>query len=33
MRNYVSAIFVKLRVNNRAEAAAYATAHGIKEFV
>ena len=33
VRNYVSAIFSKLRVSNRAEAAAYAAAHNIKDYL
>ncbi len=33
VRNYVSAVFSKLGVNNRAEAAAYAAAHSIKEYL
>lgn len=32
VRNYVSSIFSKLNVNNRAEAAAYAVAHSLKEY-
>jgi DNA-binding NarL/FixJ family response regulator len=32
-RNYVSSILSKLGVSNRAEAAAYAVAHRIKEFI
>ncbi len=33
VRNYVSAIFAKLHVNNRAEAAAYAAAHNIRDYL
>jgi DNA-binding NarL/FixJ family response regulator len=33
VRNYVSSILAKLGVNNRAEAAAYAVEHNLREFV
>ncbi|MFC1463724.1 MAG: response regulator [Candidatus Brachytrichaceae bacterium NZ_4S206] len=33
VRNYVSSIFAKLHVNNRAEAAAYAAAHNIRDYL
>ncbi len=33
VRNYVSSVFSKLHVNNRAEAAAYAAAHNIRDYV
>lgn len=33
VRNYVSGIFAKLHVTNRAEAAAYATAHNIRDYL
>ena len=33
VRNYVSAIFAKLHVTNRAEAAAYAAAHNIRDYM
>lgn len=33
VRNYVSSILSKLGVSNRAEAAAYAVAHSLKEFI
>jgi two-component system response regulator DevR len=33
VRNYVSSIFTKLNVNNRAEAAAYAAAHNIRDYL
>ncbi len=33
VRNYVSSIFSKLHVNNRAEAAAYAAAHNIRDYL
>lgn len=33
VRNYVSSILAKLGVNNRAEAAAYAVEHNLKEYV
>ncbi len=33
VRNYVSNIFAKLHVNNRAEAAAYAVAHNIRDYL
>jgi two-component system response regulator DevR len=32
VRNYVSSILAKLNVNNRAEAAAYAVEHNLKEY-
>jgi two-component system, NarL family, response regulator DevR len=33
VRNYVSSILSKLGVNNRAEAAAYAVAHNLREYI
>ena len=33
VRNYVSSILAKLSVSNRAEAAAYAVAHNLKEYI
>jgi DNA-binding NarL/FixJ family response regulator len=33
VRNYVSSILSKLNVSNRAEAAAYAVQHGLKNFL
>jgi two-component system, NarL family, response regulator DevR len=33
VRNYVSSIFSKLHVKNRAEAAAYASAHNIRDYL
>ncbi len=33
VRNYVSSILSKLRVNNRAEAAAYAVEHNLREYI
>ncbi len=33
VRNYVSSIFAKLNVSNRAEAAAYAVAHNIRDYL
>ncbi|MCS7088562.1 MAG: response regulator transcription factor [Thermoflexales bacterium] len=33
VRNYVSSILSKLHVNNRAEAAAYAAAHNIRDYL
>lgn len=33
VRNYVSSIFSKLHVNNRAEAAAYAAMHNIRDYL
>lgn len=33
VRNYVSSVFAKLHVNNRAEAAAYAAAHNIRDYL
>jgi len=33
VRNYVSSILAKLNVNNRAEAAAYAVEHNLKEYI
>ncbi len=33
VRNYVSSILSKLNVNNRAEAAAYAVEHSLKEYI
>ncbi len=33
VRNYVSSILAKLHVSNRAEAAAYAVAHSLKEYI
>jgi two-component system, NarL family, response regulator DevR len=33
VRNYASSIFLKLGVNNRAEAAAYATEHDLKKYI
>jgi len=33
VRNYVSSILSKLSVSNRAEAAAYAVAHSLKEYI
>jgi len=33
VRNYVSSVFSKLNVNNRAEAAAYAVAHNIRDYL
>ena len=33
VRNYVSTIFGKLNVHNRAEAAAYAAAHNLKDYL
>ena len=33
VRNYVSSILSKLEVSNRAEAAAYAVAHSLKEYI
>jgi two-component system response regulator DevR len=33
VRNYVSSVFSKLHVNNRAEAAAYAAAHNIRDYM
>jgi DNA-binding NarL/FixJ family response regulator len=33
IRNYVSSVFSKLHVNNRAEAAAYAAAHNIRDYL
>jgi DNA-binding NarL/FixJ family response regulator len=33
VRNYVSSVFSKLHVNNRAEAAAYAAAHNIRDYL
>ena len=33
VRNYVSSILSKLGVNNRAEAAAYAVEHSLKEYI
>ena len=33
VRNYVSSIFTKLHVQNRAEAAAYAAAHNIRDYL
>ncbi|NJM42289.1 MAG: response regulator transcription factor [Anaerolineae bacterium] len=32
VRNYVSSVFSKLHVTNRAEAAAYAAAHNIRDY-
>ena len=33
VRNYVSSILSKLGVNNRAEAAAYAVEHSLREYI
>jgi two-component system, NarL family, response regulator DevR len=33
IRNYVSSVFSKLHVSNRAEAAAYAAAHNIRDYL
>ena len=33
VRNYVSSILSKLGVNNRAEAAAYAVEHNLREYI
>ncbi len=33
VRNYVSSILSKLRVNNRAEAAAYAVEHNLRDYI
>jgi DNA-binding NarL/FixJ family response regulator len=33
VRNYVSSVFSKLHVNNRAEAAAYAAVHNIRDYL
>jgi DNA-binding NarL/FixJ family response regulator len=33
VRNYASSIFLKLKVNNRAEAAAYAVEHNLSKYV
>lgn len=33
VRNYVSSILAKLNVNNRAEAAAYAVEHNLREYI
>src|SRR5512141_624643 len=33
VRNYVSSVFSKLHVNNRADAAAYAAAHNIRDYL
>ncbi|MBK8821682.1 MAG: hypothetical protein IPN58_03475 [Anaerolineales bacterium] len=33
VRNYVSSILSKLSVNNRAEAAAYAVEHSLREYI
>ena len=33
VRNYVSSILAKLNVNNRAEAAAYAVEHSLKQYI
>jgi DNA-binding NarL/FixJ family response regulator len=33
VRNYVSSVFSKLNVSNRAEAAAYAAAHNIRDYL
>ena len=33
VRNYVSSILSKLGVNNRAEAAAYAVGHNLREYI
>jgi len=33
VRNYVSSILAKLSVNNRAEAAAYAVQHSLREYI
>jgi len=33
VRNYVSSILKKLQLTNRAEAAAYAVEHNLKEFL
>jgi DNA-binding NarL/FixJ family response regulator len=33
VRNYVSSILAKLGVSNRAEAAAYAVKHSLREYI